>query len=257
MLIGVGADDFDAEFNLDNVLYEDGISTIDYLVLTSTSDIRIGGADMIFENGYSVKNLYKPTVASGLTPSESFNTAISMAQHTIGCTIKTIDETNCDFEYKFKDYSGNIHHYKVDFMLPVDFHTTTDMYDATIIVTIQYQEKSIIIGGDATVNNIDGYCSKYNTTYDADVLITNYLLNESQAIGASENRGSKYLDKISLETGDYFVGIVNNGATSYEVLTGALTYLGDKIKSIKADNKAQDTAIIKITQTGALSVVIE
>ena len=66
-----------------------------------------------------------------------------MAQQKTGCTIKTIGETSCDFEYKFKDYSGNIYHYKVDFMLPVDFNTTTDMYDATVVVAIQYHITSI------------------------------------------------------------------------------------------------------------------
>ena len=252
MLIGVGADDFDAEFNLDGVLYEDEITTIDYLVFTSTSDIRIGGADMLFDYDYDIKNLYRPIVSNGLNPSESFNTAISMAQQK-GCTIRTIEETNCDIDYKFRDYSGNVHHYKVDFMMPVDFDTATNIYDATIVVSIQYQGKTIILGGDATVNNIDGYCLKYNNVYDADVLVSNYLMNQSQAIGASENRGTKYLEKISLEAGDYFVGVANNGTTSYEVLTGVLSYLGENLKSIKSD--AKDTAIITVTHSAVISVV--
>lgn len=250
MLLGAGADSFGSELSMDELLINiNGITTIDYFVLTSTPDMRIGGADSIFDY-YEVKEFYYPTFGASVTTSSSYNLSLDKSQSENGCISKNINETNCDIDYSFKDSTGTSYNYKVDFMFPVDFSTSTNLYDATIVVSIQYKDKTILIAGDATMNNIDGYCSKYGTTKNVDALITFFLPGECNAIAGSANRGTDYLNKIGLDANNLCLVGINNGTADVGNLYSKIGYLGDNVKTLSYEQSTTNYITIAITDQG-------
>lgn len=253
MVINSGSDDLYSKMGIDQDLllaYE--VETIDYLVLTNTVKQLAGGSDYIFEY-YPVTNLYIPTVGNNITPSTQFNAAVELGNTKNNCTVTTIGEDNCDLDYTFKDSQGNEHNYKVDFMMPVDFATAESDYDATVVISIEYKDKTIMIGGFATNTNIESYCSKYGTKYDVDVLITNYLMGDNKdAIRNSAVNGLDYLSKISLGNGDYMIMCTNNGLTGAGDLNVAVSSLGVEVSAIRSNSTT--TAILTISKLGELDV---
>lgn len=256
MLIGTGSTDLYSKFDIDTMLNTlHGISTLDYVVLPNTSEFRSGGADNIFDY-YEVKNFYVPIVGNGITPPSTYNLAIEKANQESGCTIKTIGETNCDVDYSFKDGAGNIHNYKIDFMMPIDFTTATTDNDASIVIAIEYNNKTVLFGGCATIINIDGYCSKYANLYDVDIFISNYVPGDNKyAIPNSFVRGSDYLTKISLTTGDYLIMLTNQGSNYSAEVTKAVVDRGAQVLS--TDNHYDDNIIIATVSTSGVISAIE
>ena len=255
MVLGAGADTFSSELSMDGLLMNDnGVTTIDYFVLTGVADLRIGGADSIFDY-YEVKEFYYPTFGTSITASSSYNLSLEKAQSENACISKTIAENNCDIDYSFKDEQNNIHNYKIDFMLPIDFAEATNERDISVVVSIEYQNKKILVTGDATVANIDGYCSKFGATKNVDVLITFYTPGEVNAIAGSANRGTNYLDKIGLAEGDYCVIGINNGSSDVPNLYSKVGYLGNNVYTLNSSTITTSTA--KISTSGVVNVTAE
>lgn len=253
LVVNSGSDDLYSEMGIDqDLLLAYNVETIDYLVLTNTAEQMAGGADYIFEY-YPISNLYIPYVGNNITPSTQFNTAVEIANGKSNCMVTTIGENNCDIDYSFKDRQGDEHNYKVDFMMPVDFASATNDQDATVVIAIEYKGKTIMLGGFATNNNIENYCSKYGTKYNVDVLFTNYLMGDNKdAIRNSAVNGQDYLSKISLGQGDYMVMCTNNGITGAGDLNVAVSILGVDVFAIRSNDTT--TAIAIITNAGVLSV---
>ena len=257
MLIDSGAVDLTAEIEVDELLLSANIAKLDYLVLTSASDSRTGAAASIVFEYYDVANFYKPEISSNITPSEAYNAAEEKAAQEEGCVVKTIDETSCDISYTFKDNSGTLYTYEIDFMIPIAAEDATCVEENSVIVSINYQDKVVLLANDATVKNVDAYCDKYGTQKDVDVLITPFIAKDQYAITASENRGSDYLTKIGLGASDY-AGIMD--------LTGAgssLRSLSNKLAAICGESNVYamssdtnlTTFIVKISSAGALTVM--
>ena len=156
------------------VIREAGFTTIDYMVLTNTFANRTGGAEAILSN--NVKNLYIPdTTGVTYSISDGFRTAVNYANTLNTCNIIKLNPTNDDnydvtstFSYNQQEYG-----YTIDFIAPVAPSDCETEFDASMFVAITYQNKVILLTGDATNANIDAYTNE-SYDYDVDVLITGY-----------------------------------------------------------------------------------
>jgi len=254
MLIDSGYDDMTDEIEVDELLLGRDITSIDYFVSSNATAFRNGAADLVFQY-YEVKNFYKPTIGTGITPSDAYNTAVECAENKADCNIKTIDESSCDIEYTFKDSQNNSHSYKIDFMLPLAVENATINYDCSVVIAIEYQGKVVLITSDASEANIDAYCTKYSTNYDVDVLITSYNYSDRFAIASSGSRGSNFLNKISFEQDAYAVLIPIAGSTGIQTLENSLSAIcGSSNLHSLTQERNLSRAIIKITTAGVITI---
>ena len=254
MLIDSGADDATAEVEVDDMLLAANITTLDYFVETSTSYYKTGAADLVFDY-YQVKNFYKLEVGSGITPTDSYLTAIEKSEAEAGCTVKTIDESSCDISYTFKDNKNAYYTYEIDFMIPVAASSATSIYDNSVVISIKYKDKIVLITNETTNKNIDAYCAKYGTQKDVDVLITSFLPSEQYAITGSANRGADYLDKINLDSSDYAVIVpLASGANGTTIENKLASVCGQSNMHSLSTARGLTTAVTKITSAGAVSV---
>ena len=198
---------------------DNGFATIDYMVLTNTFARRTGGAETIL-SVTQVNNLYIPDTQNITYTSsyiEPFNKAVNYASNNT-CNVVALNPTNeeahdisSSFSYNSQEYS-----YTIDLITPVAPADCETELDASIFVAITYQGKVILFTGDATNKNIDNYANADNG-YNVDVLITGYAYLGKDAIRLSQNRGTDFLEDISLTTGDYVI------TTNYGDDTGLLT----------------------------------
>lgn len=254
MLIDSGYDDMTDEIEVDELLLGLDITTIDYFVASNVSMFRNGAADLVFQY-YEVKNFYKATIGTGITPSDAYNTAVEMAENEVDCNVYAIDESSYDIDYTFKDSQNNIHSYKIDFMLPLAVENATDDYDCSVVISIEYQGKVVLITSDSSESNIDAYCSKYGTKYDVDVLVTSYVHGNRFAVSSSGSRGSDFLNKISFEEGDYAVVIPHGNSTGIQTLENSLSAIcGSSNLHSLTQERNLSSAKITITTAGVITV---
>ena len=136
--------------------------------------------------------------------SESYTNAVSYAKSLPNCEVITLSKSNEDdhditntFSYNSQEYS-----YTIDFITPLEHIECKDEFEQSIFIAINYQNKTILLTGDATNANIDNY-AKADHGYDVDVLITGYVSGEHKdAIRLSDNRGTDFLGDINLTEGD-------------------------------------------------------
>ena len=254
LLIDSGADDLTAEIEVDNMLLAAQIETLDYFVTTTASAGRTGAADLVFDY-YQVNNFYNLEVSSNVTPSSSYMTAVQKAEAEPNCTITTIGESNCDISYTFKDNLSNRYTYEIDFMIPVATATATNLSDNSVVVSIKYKDKVVLITNEATNENIDAYCTKYGNQKDVDVLITSYVPSEQYAITSSANRGTDFLGKINLESTDYAVIVPLSNGSAVNTLENKLASIcGQSNMHSLSTARGLTTAVTKITSAGVVSV---
>jgi hypothetical protein len=254
MLIDSGADDPTSELEVDDMLLSANITTLDYFVTTTASAGRTGAADLVFEY-YQVNNFYKPEISSNITPTEAYLTAIEKAELEPNCIITIIGESNCDISYTFKDNSNNRYTYEIDFMIPIAAANATNTSDNSVVVSIEYQDKVVLITNEATNENIDAYCTKYGTQNDVDVLIVSHIPSEQYAITASANRGTDFLAKINFEASDRVVIVPLASQTAVNLLeSNFISICGvSNMHSLSTDRRLT-TAVTKITSNGVVSV---
>ncbi len=232
---------------------DNGFTTIDYMVLTNTFANRTGGAEPILAN--NVKNFYIPdTTGATYDISDGFRNAVSYANTISTCNVIKLNPTNENsydvtraFSYNQQEYS-----YTIDFMTPVAPTNCETEFDASIFVVITYQNKVVLLTGDATNKNIDNYANAdYN--YNVDVLITGYHSNYGKdAIRLSESRSGFFSD-ISLASGDNVI------TTNYGDVTGLLT-LRQVFASYGASEYSSTAftyATVKINGSGAITVTTQ
>ena len=254
MLIDSGADDLTAEIEVDDMLLAAQIETLDYFVTTCSTYYKTGAADLVFDY-YQVNNFYKPEISSNVTPTDSYLTAVQKAEAEPNCTVKTIGESNCDISYTFKDNKNAYYTYEIDFMIPVAAASATNVYDNSVVISIKYKDKVVLITNDATNKTIDAYCTKYGNQKDVDVLITSYLPSEQYAITSSANRGTDFLGKINLESTDYAVIVPLSNGSAVNTLENKLASIcGQSDMHSLSTSRGLTTAVTKITSSGAVSV---
>lgn len=218
MMIDSGSEAFDTNLLVEDTLkYVECISTIDYFVLTNTQSLRTGQMGYILQN-YNVVNLYTPRVIQiedqqhdDTYVYDCYLNALQYVPNT--CNKVEVAENNCDITQSFSDNSGNTYSYTIDFMLPVsteDCQNNTShsdaMCDTTIVISIEYQGKTILITGDVRQKNTLGYINNYDGQKDVDVLITTFEASDPYAITNSISfAGKDYFESISLENGDYAI----------------------------------------------------
>ena len=216
MLIDAGGTEVIEILTLRNLLRSNGFDTIDYMVLTNTFANRTGGAETILSN--NVKNLYIPnTTGATYSISDGFRNAVNYANTLSTCeVIVASNDDSIDIDRKFT-YNSKSYSYYIDFIVPVAPANCTTEFDASIYVAIEYQNKVILLTGDATNANIDAYANG-TYDYDVDVLITGYHSNYGKdAIRLSANRGTNFLTDIGLTNSDHVI------TTNYGDVTGLLT----------------------------------
>ena len=256
MVIDAGDERFDTNLLVeDTLLYAQGLSTIDYFVLTNTSPLRTGQAGYILRN-FEVLNLYTPRVI-GSAPS-CYTDAVTLAQST--CNVVEVEESNCDITYEFKKSGSNTtYSYTIDFMLPAATEDCTNEVDASIAMTIEYQGKTILITGDNTQNNIKGYIDNYDGQKDVDVLICSFEAADPYAITNSPSfAGKDYFECISLENGDYAIITPISAAERVNVLDTTLRdLLGRENALMLTEGNDLYTAYVKINSSGQITVTAE
>ena len=249
MVIDSGNEGFDTSMLVeDKLFYTYGVSTIDYFVLTNTNSARTGQASYIVQN-FEVKNFYTPREINDSAPT-CYRSALANTPNT--CNIQEVGESNCDILYRFKDGNGTIYSYKIDFMLPVATNNCAEDLDASIVVSIEYAGKTVLISGDATDKTIHGYYDKYNGQKDVDVLITSFVYTYPYAIVNSESNGKDYLASISLDENDRVIiySIAEN--TRVNDLMDCFFEAG-----LPTVNNIESTATVTITSAGVVSVTAE
>ena len=256
MVIDAGDERFDTNLMVeDTLLYAQGLSTIDYFVLSNTKVTRTGQAAYIMRN-FEVKNLFTPRVIGSSAPS-CYTSAVAMAPST--CTVKEVDESNCDIMYSFREKkSGAVHTYSIDFMLPADTANCTSGSDASVVISIEYKGKVVLITSDATQANIDGYCTKYGDSKSVDVLITSFLYTDPYAITNSVSRGHDYLSLLSLDSNCYaIISPISAADRSVNLDTALVNICGRSNVYLLTDQSNLYIATVKITSTGVVSVTAE
>ena len=253
MVIDSGNEGFDTSMLVeDKLFYTYGVSTIDYFVLTNTNSARTGQAKYVLTDsslGIEVKNLYTPREINNSAPT-CYEEAIANAPAT--CNVVEVAESNCDITNSFKDEQNNTYTYIIDFMLPVATSDCTNETDATIVISIEYAGKTVLISGDATDKTIHGYYDKYNGQKDVDVLITSFVYTYPYAIVNSESNGKDYLASISLDENDRVIiySIAEN--TRVNDLMDCFFEAG-----LPTVNNIESTATVTITSAGVVSVTAE
>ena len=251
MLIDSGGTEVIEILTLRNLLRSNGFETIDYMVLTNTFANRTGGAEAILGN--NVKNLYIPdTTEVTYTISDGFRNAVSYANTISTCNVIKLNPTNednFDIESNFS-YNSQEYNYTIDFMTPVAPADCETEFDASIFVAITYQNKVVLLTGDATNKNIDNYANA-DYDYSVDVLITGYECSSNKdAIRLSANRGTNFLTDISLSDSDYAI------ITTYGQITGIENLMLNLMSyDVDAYNITTITsATIKINGSGTITV---
>lgn len=255
MVIDSGDERFDTNLIVeDTLLYEEGLWCIDYFVLTNTNAARTGQAGYIIRT-FEVLNLYTPRVI-GSAPS-CYTDALTIVPNT--CNKVEVAESNCDVSYQFRDSSNNTYSYTIDFMLPVATADCTNDYDASIVISIEYQGKTILITSDNSQVNIKGYIDNYDGQKDVDVLICSFLYTDPYAITNSPSfAGKDYLDCISLEAGDYaIITPISAPDRSVNLDTALVNICGRNNVYLLTDQSNLYTAYVKINSSGQITVTAE
>ncbi|MBE5738978.1 MAG: hypothetical protein E7354_04550 [Clostridiales bacterium] len=254
----------------DTFRYVYNIEKIDYFVLTNVHVLRTGQMAYILQN-FNVINLFTPRVIriEGQQYDDSYvlDCYLDALQYVPNsCNVVEVAENNCDIVQSFKDNSGNEYSYEIDFMLPVSteicqnntWHSDA-MCDTTIVTSIEYQDKTILITGDVRQRNTQGYINNYDGEKDVDVLITSFEASDPYAItNAPSFAGKDYFECISLEAGDYAIITPISSDARCDVLkrTAAEICGWDKVYMITGVNNL-DTAYVKINSSGQITVTAE
>ena len=226
MLIDAGDGTDEGNTYLQDLIYDnDKNGIIDYLVLTNTETQTSGGVSMLFDM-FNIENFYRPDVRSSHTTAtslsseynsgnsvyvddtEEYANALKSASES-DCTKKVIDETSCDIDYTFKDNGGNTYNYKIDFMTPITATSRDSLFDNSVMIAIEYKGAVVLLTSEASNDLIDAYCDTYGTKYDVDVLSVLHRSVDDviNAISRSDLRETYFLEKISLDDGDYSIVI--------------------------------------------------
>ena len=272
MLIDSGMSDLETEMLIeDQLTYVYNVTTIDYFVLTNTNPLRTGEMAYVLQN-YNVSNLFTPRVIriEGQQHDDSYvNDCYLDALQYVPNTCNTIEvaENNCDITNSFKKSgSATTYSYTIDFMLPVStedcqnntWHSDA-MGDTTIVISIEYQGKTILITSDVRQRNTQGYIDNYDGEKDVDVLITTFEASDPYAITNSPSfAGKSYFESISLEAGDYAIITPISSATRVDVLDTALRdLLGRENALMLTEGNDLYTAYVKINSSGQITVTVE
>ena len=257
MVIDSGDERFDTNLIVeDTLLYEEGLWCIDYFVLTNTNAARTGQAAYIMRN-FEVYNLFTPRTINNSAPS-CYTSAVNMAPSS--CNVVEVAENNCDITNSFKKSgSATTYSYTIDFMLPVETADCINDYDASIVISIEYQGKTILITGDNSQVNIKGYIDNYDGDKDVDVLICSFLYADPYAItNAPSFAGKDYFECISLEVGDYaIITPISAPDRSVNLDTALVNICGRNNVYLLTDQSNLYTAYVKINSSGQITVTAE
>lgn len=151
-------------------LWSENLSQIDYLVLTHSDSDHVGGAKSIFQR-FKVANLYRPKVYS-LTESENL---VSLEDYNISETtayneaIKQAYKENCNMIFNEVGISFNLGGAEIEFLAPLSSkYSLSNNYSAVIKIT--YLSKSFLFMGDAETSVEESLIKEYGESLKADVL---------------------------------------------------------------------------------------
>lgn len=171
MLIDAGEEDEGETVTayVNNFLKNEGLSYLDYLVLTHPDADHIGGAIEVLES-IQVATVFRPKV---YTPEEaadmsSENIMISTTQ-TYDRVISLVTEKGCNIIYNKQGIELNLGGCQVEFLSPAsDYYSSTNSISAVIMMT--YQTKKFLFTGDADATIENTLITQYGDYLKADVL---------------------------------------------------------------------------------------
>ncbi len=259
MLIDTGVNSFQGGLKLEHQLLDEvgNLKEIDYLILTNALEYRCGGVSYLngmYQELFKVNNFYYiDTTGTTQSVSTEFTDAKNILAQKSGCESYAISD-NSDFTINFKEQGkSQVYSYAIDFTVAVTPASATNIFDNQVYVSITYIDKTILLAGDATHNNIDGYISKTGNI-DVDVLVTGFNGTYFDAISNSGSSGRTqpaFLTKINLSEGDYAI-----------ITWISTVYIGDLDDALYNANTTrysfasleQPRVITTITKDGSLNV---
>lgn len=141
---------------LDNSYFRDlENKEIDYFVLTHSDSDHIGGAVMIF-NSFQVNKVFRPNIFSSRVDSESDieTTYNKKFVDTLiwGNVISAMySEPNCEIEFSKAGINIVESNYSIKFYAPTE-NNYSDVNSYSPLIVIEYQQRKIMLTGDATVD---------------------------------------------------------------------------------------------------------
>lgn len=172
MMIDTGDDYYENKVvsYVQQYLWSENLSKIDYLVLTHPDSDHVGGAEGILER-FTIKNLFRPKIYSKseeemLETKENYNVSDS------GIYDKAIMagyKENCNMIYSEAGIILQIGDAKIEFLAPLyTSYTQSNNYSAVIKIT--YKTKVFLFMGDAEIAVENKLIEKYGDYLKADVL---------------------------------------------------------------------------------------
>lgn len=196
MLVDAGCQDTQNQLleNVEYILDKNNIDEIEYLILTHSDEDHVGGTEIILQN-FQVCNILRPKVLASFEQEQNGYQYITtdIFTKTMAAVFK---EENCTTEF-INDKVFNFENVKVEiFSCQLDVYSDTNSYSPFVL--IEYNDKSILLTGDATAKREKEF--------------VNLLKNENREIDIDylllSHHGSKYSsteDFLSFVKADYAI----------------------------------------------------
>ncbi|MFA6860173.1 MAG: MBL fold metallo-hydrolase [Clostridia bacterium] len=210
MLIDAGESKTTTQMNnyLTSTVFTNGEEKVfDYFLLTHSDADHSGGAKFVFEN-YVVNKIFRPKIYTEqeVTQQSLTNVAVhntNTYKNFVSYANAEIDENGSSSEIVFSTVNIDFNEggARVLFLGPIkDFYGATKYNEYSPIVLVEYEEKRILLTGDATIENeleiidvLGEYC------YDVDVLKVGHH-------GSSSSTSEEFLDAFKPEVAIISVG---------------------------------------------------
>lgn len=218
MMIDTGEEKYKKEVTsyVKQFLHSEGLNQIDYLVLTHSDSDHVGSAASIL-NQFKVVNLYRPKIYS---PNE-YEQMLTPQNYQISESLiysKVIDEAyenNCNIYFNEAGIKLNFGSCTVEFLAPLhDNYSYTNNYSAVILIT--YQNRQILLMGDAPISVEEELIRIYETKLKADILKVGHH-------GSYTSTSQKFIDVVAPE-----YAILSCSGSEYFPHEDVLKILNDK-----------------------------
>ncbi len=192
----------------DNVLKSNNYLTIDYLVLTHPDTDHSGGISAVFGE-FSVKNFYRPNVASNSENGQEFAMRSTLLEYDEAIKISK-QETGITTQVINQYYELQLGRVMVQIFPPVDTYSTTN--EMSPIVKVTYLNRSFLFTGDIQGDSESDMINQYGNQLNADVLKVAHH-------GSKDSTSAEFVSAVSPKYAIICVGNNNYGHPHLNTIT--------------------------------------